>query len=275
MSRKRAICAVALLTWPLQPAIVLWVVPELSDSLYQGRTRWTPLIRGMVTVLLALVRRYPLRHCHKRIARQMVVLACISICSASASASATSTCGLPAMVSPLQAHGNGDGVSLKWSSQKEAGRFRVWAQWRVPEGEVLRTHEVVVDTSETHLPPSPARWRPLKLSIEIQSICEGGAVSTIAQLRQLQFDAQAEAACPPVDGVRFDRKRHGLFWTGETHDSFLLSFHRVEDGQVQARQEVVGTSAEWPAQVRRPAVIRAVRACGEAQKSRATFLLVR
>ena len=194
------------------------------------------------------------------------------ICSAPPSAA--STCSPPTPASPLQTHGTGEAVSLKWDAQADARRFRVWAQWRVPEGEVLRTHEVVVDTRETQLPPSPARWRPLKLSIEIQSICDGGAVSTIAELRQLQFDAQMESVCLPVDGVQFDRALQRLMWKGETHDRFVLSFHKVEDGKVQANQEVVGTVSEWPALVRRPAVIRAIRACGETQRSRVTFLLV-
>lgn len=99
-------------------------------------------------------------------------------------------------------------------------------------------------------------------------------MSQIAQLRQLHFDAQSEAACPPVDGLRFDRALQRVAWKGATHDRFALSFHTLDDGKEHAEREVVGTFTEWPALVRKPSVIRAMRACGEAQRSRVTFLLV-
>ncbi len=124
------------------------------------------------------------------------------------------------------------------------------------------------------LPPSPARWRPLKLSIELQSICVSGSLSTITHLRQLQYDAASDAACPGVEAMRFDRDSHRLSWEGERHGRFELSFHQNGDGRMLGRQEVIGSSAQWPAAVRRPVVIQAVRACGDVQRSRATFLLV-
>jgi len=208
----------------------------------------------------------------ERLTRQMAAMACASFVSTLVSA--TSTCDPPVMAVPLQAHGNGEAIALQWDGHQQARQFRIWAQWRVPEGEVLHTHEVAVDTKVTQLPSSPARWRPLKLSIEIQTVCDGGAMSQVLRMRQLQFDAREEAACPPLPSARFEHAPDRLIWQGEARDRFELSFHRVEDGRVVDRKEVVGASAEWPTLVARPVVIRAVRACGDAQRSRATFLLV-
>lgn len=238
----------------------------------ENPTRHSP-IHGMIAVVYALLKRWPQLRCGGRASSELFVLACTLVFSVPTSAA--STCAPPAIVDSFPAHGNGDAIALKWEAPPGLHRFRVWAQWRVPEGEVLRTHEVVVDTREAQLLPSPSRWRPLKLSIEIQSLCESGAVSTIALLHQLQFDARAEAACPPVEDMRLDRALARLAWNGAPYDRFALSFHRVDDGKELAQQEVVGTSTNWPALVPKPIVIRASRACGEVQRSRATFLLVR
>lgn len=202
-----------------------------------------------------------------------VAMTLMFMCTSALAAGAA--CSAPTTLETPQARGSGQAISLKWDAHQDVRRYRVWAQWRVPEGEVLLTHEVVLDTNGTELPPSPARWRPLKLSMEIQSLCEGGAVSAITRLRQLQFDVQAQAVCPPVEGVQFDRVSQRLVWKGNTHDRYELSFHKLEDGQTQSRQEIVGTTADWPALAGRPAVIRALRACGEAQRSQVSFLLVR
>ena len=183
-------------------------------------------------------------------------------------------CVAPVLVNQVQVHGNGDAISLDWNAEHAASRFRIWAQWRVPEGEVLRTHEVVAEAKQTQLPPSPARWRPLKLSIELQSLCRDGSVSKVTSLRQLQFDPVAEKTCRPVEGVVLDRERMRLSWKDETRDFLVLSFYNAENGQLLAQHEAVGSSAPWPTLVGRPIVIRAVRACGETQRSRATFLLV-
>lgn len=211
--------------------------------------------------------------CISRIASPLVALALISVCMSPNSAA--SACDPPVNAGLLHKHGNGESLPLKWDAPHGGRRFRVWAQWRVPEGEVLSTYETVVDACDMQLPPSPARWRPLKLSIELQSICELGAVSTITRMHQLQFDAQAEAACPPAENVRIEHAHGRLVWEGGIHDRFELSFHKGVDGVLIARQEVVGTSLDWPAPVHRPAIIRVVRACGEAQRSRATFLLMK
>jgi hypothetical protein len=186
-----------------------------------------------------------------------------------------STCSPPSISGALSTQGTGEALTLHWTAQGDARQFRLWAQWRVPEGEVVRTHEVIVSAREASLPPSPARWRPLKLSVELQAICGDGLVSSPTRAHQLQFDAAAEAACPPVDGLLLDQSRMQLSWGGERHDRISLSFHHIEDGTAQAvHLAVTGSMVDWPAAVRRPAVIRAVRACGEVQRSRETFQLV-
>lgn len=210
---------------------------------------------------------------NQRTAYPLAALLLAPLCASTAAAE--STCGPPVVLGALPTKGSGEAISLQWDAPKQARQFRVWAQWQVPEGQVLHTHEVVVNTKQTQLPPSPARWRPLKLSIEIESVCGDGATSMPVQLRQLQLDAGAESACPAVQSAWFDRESHRLAWKGDAHAAFELSFHSVEDGQVLSRQETMGTSVPWPALVHKPVVIRIVRACGAVQRSRETFLLVR
>jgi hypothetical protein len=252
--------------------LLCWLYPNSPNCSTNRGIGASPICK-MIELRYALL-RCSLTCCwNEQIACWLAVLLLSPLCPPTASAG--STCDPPVVLGALPMRGSGEVISLQWEAPEQARQFRVWAQWQVPEGEVLRTHETVVDTKRTQLPPSPARWRPLKLSIEIESVCGDGAVSTPAQLRQLQFDARAESACPAVQSVWFDRESHLLAWKGDTHAAFELSFHSVENGQVLSRQEAVGTSATWPALVRKPAVIRLVRACGAVQRSRETFLLVR
>lgn len=234
---------------------------------------YNPLIRGVSNVLAASFRHFPgVDNCFGIDCRGLM-LACAGLFGSSSLYAAT--CSAPDLTSALAPYGNGEAVSLVWTASGDARQFRVWAQWRVPEGEAVQTHEVIVATKAARLPPSPARWRPLKLSIELQSICDGGAVSGISQARQLQLDARAEAACPPVDLLRFDETQQRLSWQGDSSDRVTLSFHTIENGKSQAvNQAVTGTAMSWPPSVQRPAVIRASRACGEVQRSRETFQLV-
>lgn len=189
------------------------------------------------------------------------------------SAFAATACQTPVLEGLLPDYSNGESVRLRWSSATGARLYLVWAQWRVPEGEVIHTHEASVTEPAVQLPPSPARWRPLKLTIELRGACEGGTISQAAQLRQLQFDAQEEAACPPVDGLRFNRGSGELVWRGGVNDRIQLSFHQPGSGQLLEQRVVSGALLEWPAKVIRPTIIRAIRACGEVQRSRTTYLL--
>lgn len=189
-------------------------------------------------------------------------------------ARAAATCDGPVVAGALAMHGTGEATALSWAAQQNARKFRVWSQWRVPEGEAIRTYEVVVDGASASLPPSPAPWRPLKLSVEIQSLCNDGTVSPTTHLHQLQFDGRAEAACPPVDGLRLDPTVMRVTWKGGPQDRTILSFHATDDGRLLAQQDAVGSAADWPPSVQLPAVIQVVRACGEAQRSRVTFQLV-
>lgn len=184
-------------------------------------------------------------------------------------------CSPPIVAAALAEHGAGDAVALQWPAVEGAQGYRLWAQWRVPEGEALHTHEMSVSSPVARLPPSPARWRPLKVSIEIQTVCERSTQSAPAHLQQLQFDPAAEAACPPVEGLAFDATALRLTWRGSVHERFLISFHQAADGLLLSRAETIGPAIHVSSSVVLPVVIRAQRACGEVQRSRTTFLLLR
>ncbi|MDC6170015.1 hypothetical protein [Paucibacter sp. XJ19-41] len=164
----------------------------------------------------------------------------------------------------------------------------MWAQWRVPEGEVLRTVELAGAEPQFVVPASPQPWRLLSLQIELQSRCAPStpgvalaAVSAPRVLHQFQFDPAQ--ACPRVEGLApvRDRSESGrgphyaaLRWQARPDERFEIAWFDAESGRPLHRDEVQGDRAPWPTGLATPVLVRATRACAAARPSTAEYLLI-
>jgi hypothetical protein len=186
-------------------------------------------------------------------------------------------CATPAVPAP-PLHANGASLTLAWPAVESASRYRVWAQWRVPEGEVIRTLELVVNAPAIELPPSPQPWRPLTLQVEVSSQCAGNAASPVAVRHQLQYDRGT--ACPVVEGLEPLRNAsppaawEQLRWKGRAGEHFSIAWFDGKNGRPLHETEVHGVQTAWPASVSTPALVRATRSCAEGRPSTAAYLWV-
>ncbi|MFN5047607.1 MAG: hypothetical protein ACK5F2_05910, partial [Roseateles sp.] len=98
-----------------------------------------------------------------------LMLAALTIAAFAASTSAHS-CSAPRLA-PLPTHGEGGSTELRWEPVSGASAYLLWAQWRVPEAEVMNTLELSTEQPQFVLPASPAPERLLKLQVELISLC--------------------------------------------------------------------------------------------------------
>jgi len=179
------------------------------------------------------------------------------------------------------AHGEGQGGALQWRGPAEAEGFQIWAQWRVPEAEVVHTLEQTVSAAEFPLPPSPEPWRLLKLQIEIVSLCKGGLRSRPALLRQFQ-SAPTSSCQPPAlaEGVSPQRadSQLQLRWQARDTESLALRWSLV--GEASARSSspevvVLGPELRLPLEApQEPLLVQAQRLCSAKQRSAVSYWLV-
>lgn len=196
-------------------------------------------------------------------------------------ASGKGACPAP-QVASLPLEGIGASTEITWSEVPQAAAYRVWAQWRVPEAEVVRTIESSVEAPRFFVPPSPQPWRGLSLQVEVTSVCGVEAVSEPVVVRQWLFDRAR--ACAPVGELR-PRRAQGtkagatggyveLTWIAGAHERFEIEWLDPADGRSLRRDEITGARLSWPKQIGTPVLIRAIRVCGEGRSGPATFLQV-
>lgn len=203
-------------------------------------------------------------------------------------------CNVPEVSTVLPLHGDGASMQLVWNSPPAGSRTSVWAQWRIPEGPVLRTHESSHTGTEASLPESPQRGRPLMLQVEVIRTCPDGAVSPPVVLRQLQYDARH--ACPPVDGLRWVHRRTtpplaAVNLPVADDRPYMVSWHQLPGmgliliaffdalgrplGPEQVRRPEEGNELLLPTGPAAPHLIRARRQCEAELSSTASYLRLR
>ena len=62
----------------------------------------------------------------------------------------------------LPTYSSGAAMVLAWPAVPAVAGYSLWAQWRVPEGEVIRTLELSASEPRVALPASPQPWHPLR-----------------------------------------------------------------------------------------------------------------
>lgn len=200
-----------------------------------------------------------------------------------------SNCLSPPAIPALPLHGDGSSITLHWPVHPSSKGHTLWAQWRVPEGPVVKTFEQQLESSATTmtLPPSPQPWRHLMLLVELTRQCqdENGTTwlhSAPAEIRQLQFSAQH--ACPPVGGLArtaiaigapapdtAPTAQNALRWQGQPQETFEITWFDTTGHRVLFQAEVTGAAVGWPASVQGGSLIRARRSCGEGRWSKPEY----
>jgi hypothetical protein len=186
--------------------------------------------------------------------------------------SAADACEAPVLLHEWPEIGLGRPQDLKWKAVEGASAYRVRAQWRVPEGEILKTFENQVAESRIEVPASPEPGRPLKLIVELQALCGAASVSPVQSIWQAQFDPAV--ACAPVKGLRREAARSRLRWEGTPNERFFVEGLDPGDGRVLESREVAGTELAWSKEAN-VSVIRATRLCGANQRSVPSYLMLR
>lgn len=186
----------------------------------------------------------------------------------------SASCPVPVLEAAIPETADGSAVDLRWSSPGPVREFRAWAQWRVPEGEAVKTIEQQVTAGALRLLPSPARWRPLTLTVELQSLCHDGSRSPVLKLRQLQYDPALAATCPAPAGLRADKAARQLSWDAKSHERFEVDLRRGDARRPVVQLVVSGASAPWPDGGTGPLVSRVVRLCEAERRSPPAFLVV-
>lgn len=181
-------------------------------------------------------------------------------------------CEMPVPAIEMPRHGTGDALTLAWSVKPEVKSLAVWARWRVPEGETVRTYEAEVPPPRVLIPGSPEPWRPLQLSIEVSARCSDGSGSSASTGSQIQFDPAR--SCPPVTGMAADAQGH-LVWTSGPGEQFDLRVRTAADGRLVAQHSVTGGAAAIPAPADGGWLIEITRTCPAAARSVPAYLLVR
>lgn len=182
-----------------------------------------------------------------------------------------STCP-PATPEPVATASAGAGFDLQWQAVAGGVAYRVWAQWRIPEGAAVHTHELQVAAPPTRIPPSPMPWRPLVLSLEVQTLCTSGASSTPGTARQVQFDPAS--ACPPPQGLQADRAARHLRWEATPSERFVVAWYSPADGRLLQHDEDAGPASAWPPAASGPLLAQVSRACAAGRRSAPAYLLV-
>ena len=179
------------------------------------------------------------------------------------------------------AHAEGQRLRLQWQAVPEAEAYLVWAQWRVPEAEVVHTLEQTTSEAALDLPASPEPWRLLKLQVELISLCKGGQRSKPTVLRQFQGDSKASCPAPLLaEGSAPVRdKAHALIrWQARDRDSLALRWSPVDGASNTATTEAVllGPSLRLPLDgaPAGPLLIQAQRLCADKQRSAASYWLL-
>lgn len=218
---------------------------------------------------------------HERAVPWTALLA--SLCLVAGSAAAQ-TCPAP---SPemLPTRGDGGAMALHWEPVPAARAYLLWAQWRVPEAEVLNTLELSTEQPQFALPASPAPERLLKLQVELISLCADGSRSRPALLRQFQ-QAPADTSCPvpqPLPSVREPAGRAVLArWQAEAHERFELRWEteRRGAGAIDGGDAAVSegqwrlSSASDDQAGQQQWLMRVQRLCGNRQRSAPSYWLV-
>lgn len=187
-------------------------------------------------------------------------------------------CPPPELLAPLARRSDGRALPLTWARRPDVAMLMVWAQWRVPEGEALRTFETqLAGDAELVLPPSPAPHRPLKLNIELSVRCVDGTRSSPLTLWQAQFDAPAQ--CPAVEGLRASASGQGLEWDLPPEPRWQqapVDFEFHEPGLARPTR-ASGSRGRLvpPSSAASASVVSAVRRCEEARRSPPTYLRLR
>lgn len=212
----------------------------------------------------------------------------LMMCSLAMACQAAGACESP-NVQPLSMHSTGQVSTLAWPAVPGARTYSLWAQWRVPEGEVLRTVELSSAEPVFEVPASPQPWRLLKLQVEVQSRCGPGALATpgaapvVSVPRVLhQFQVDPARVCARVDGLApvrggagaGSRRYVAVRWQATPDEGFEIAWFDGRSGQALHRDEVQGGEAAWPAGIVTPVLVRATRACGAARSSTAEYLLI-
>lgn len=203
-------------------------------------------------------------------------------------------CEAPEVSKVPPVHGDGSAMQLVWNSPPTGSRTSVWAQWRIPEGPVLRTHESSHTGNEASLPESPQRGRPLMLQVEVTRTCPDGAISPPVLLRQLQYDPSH--ACPPVNGLKWAHRRKAppreavklpvaddapsvVSWRQFPGIGLILiTFFDAQGrslGPEQVRRPEEGNELSLPTSSAIPHLIRARRQCEAELSSTASYLRLR
>lgn len=110
------------------------------------------------------------------------------------------------------------------------------------------------------------------MNLEIQRLCANGVRSDVLRLRQYQLDPQAEAACLPVNGLQHDLNARQIRWEARPDERFEVSLWQAGERRPVLMEVVNGAALSLKGASTTPTVSRVVRLCGEAQRSRATYL---
>lgn len=214
----------------------------------------------------------------------LLMLAALTVAAFAASTPAHS-CSAP-MPAPLPTHGEGGSTELRWQPVSGASAYLLWAQWRVPEAEVLKTLELSTEQPQFALPASPAPDRLLKLQVELISLCADGTRSRPALLRQFQ-QALAGSDCPPPQPLPSVREPGGKAvlarWQAQAHERFELRWeaggHDAGAGAMDSGDATV-SEGQWRLSSAhgeafgQPWLMRVQRLCSKRQRSAPTYWLV-
>jgi hypothetical protein len=186
----------------------------------------------------------------------------------------------------LPARGDGSAMTLSWEPVPAARAYLLWAQWRVPEAEVVNTVEFSTERPQFALPASPAPERLLKLQVELISLCADGTRSRPALLRQFQ-QSEDDSTCPPPQPLPSIREPGGKAvlarWQAQAHERFELRWEAggrdtgagaTDSGDATVSEGQWRLSSAHGEAFGQPWLMRVQRLCSKRQRSAPSYWLV-